>query len=68
MTRPTWLKFVSHKNIEAHIQQGWRPMVPNAVMHHHEYGIEMGWYGSGKPPKFVNHRVPETASQERTHE
>lgn len=47
---PNWLKFVHREQIEAHIEQGWRPMVPNAVMHHHEYGIEMGWYGETEPP------------------
>lgn len=53
---PRWAKYVSHDLIQAHIEQGWIPMVPNAVMHHHEYGIEMGWYQDRDPPKFVEPR------------
>lgn len=62
---PNWLKFVNREHIEAHVEQGWRPLIPNAVMHHHEYGIEMGWFGEEDPPPFVPHRVPETSSPER---
>ena len=64
---PNWLKFVSHEMVEIHIEQGWRPLVPNAVMHHHEYGIEMGWFGVDEPPPVPN-RVPAASQESITNE
>ena len=64
------LKFVSYSKIEDHLRQGWLAMIPNAPHHHQHYGIEMKWICPCPVPGgfSVPNRVPETPSQERTHE
>ena len=41
MTRA--LKFVSFARIDDHLRLGWMVSIPNGLMHHHHYGIEMKW-------------------------
>lgn len=37
------LKFVRFDRIEDHFRQGWMVTIPNAMTHHHHYGVEMKW-------------------------
>ena len=64
------LKFVRYDRVNDHLSQGWMAMIPNGPHHHHHYGIEMKWICPCPVPGgfSVSHRVPETKSQERTHE
>ena len=77
------LKVVRYDRIEDHLRQGWMTMIPNAPHRHLVYGIEMKWicecpvpggFGRCHLAKHNDHyakefnRVPETKSQERTHE
>jgi hypothetical protein len=69
--KPFALRFARFDRIEDFLRQGWVALIPNAITHHHHYGIELAWLCSCPVPggfKFsVNHRVP-VASPESAHD
>ena len=37
------LRYSRFDRVEDFLRQGWMPLIPNAAMHHHHYGIELAW-------------------------
>ena len=37
------LRYARFAAVEDYLRQGWMPLIPNAPMHHHHYGIELAW-------------------------
>lgn len=37
------LKFSRYSMVDDHLKCGWVVLIPNAVMHHHSYGIELAF-------------------------
>lgn len=48
------LKFVPFAKIEDHFRLGWVMCFPNAEMHHHRYGCELGWLCDCRIPGEAN--------------
>ena len=68
MIIPRALKFVRYDRVQSHLDAGWIVSIPNAVMHHHYYGIELAWLcGCPVPGGFQVEEEPNTQT-EVTHE
>jgi hypothetical protein len=57
------LRYARFAAVEDYLRQGWMPLIPNAPMHHHHYGIELAWLCDCPIPceiefNRVTHRVP----------
>lgn len=43
MKRPYAMRYARFEAVEDFLRQGWMIAIPNAIMHHHHYGIELAW-------------------------
>lgn len=61
------LRYARLDAVEGYLRQGWMPLIPNAAMHHHCYGIELAWLCECRIPgaRFDRNRTP---NEEKSHE
>lgn len=53
--KPFALRFSRFDRIEDYLRQGWVALIPNAITHHHHYGIELAWLCSCPVPGGFKH-------------
>lgn len=71
MSRPYAMRYARFDAVEEFLRVGWMVSIPNAIMHHHVYGIELKWIcpcpvpGGFKTEEY--HRVQPTQTGDAEH-